>query len=278
LTDWQPTTETRQDTVSPAAARALHDLLDRDDPAPHDGDPLPILWHWLAFLPQARQCEIGEDGHPRPGDFLPPTAGRRRMHAGGRVTVTGTPTIGAPLTRTSQVADVTRKRGSSGELLFVAVDHLTAADRGTIRERNDLVYRNASAAPSTLSAEGDIDADVLWGREVAIDPTVLFRFSALTYNAHRIHYDRDYATSVEGYPGLVVHGPLQAMLLADAAARAFPDRTVTRFAFRSTAPAFDPHPLHLRVRRGQQAETIELAGYSDGARTMTATAAFGEAA
>jgi 3-methylfumaryl-CoA hydratase len=192
------------------------------------------------------------------------------MYAGGRVTVTGTPTIGAPLTRTSQVADVTRKRGTSGELLFVAVDHHTAAHGGTIDERNDLVYRDPAPA-STRSRDADIDVDVIWGRDVAIDPTVLFRFSALTYNAHRIHYDRDYATGAEGYPGLVVHGPLQAALLADAAARAFPDRAMTRFAFRSTAPAFDSHPLHLRVR--QQADTVELAAYSDGAKTMTATAA-----
>jgi 3-methylfumaryl-CoA hydratase len=270
VTDWRPSTETRQDVVTPAAARALHDLLDRDGPAPQDGDPLPILWHWLAFLPRARQSDIDEDGHPRTGGFLPPTAGRRRMYAGGRVIVTGTPTIGAPLTRTSHVADVMRKQGSSGELLFVAVDHHIAADGGTIDDRNDLVYRDPSSGSGARSQDADIDADVVWGRDVAIDPTVLFRFSALTYNAHRIHYDRDYATSVEAYPGLVVHGPLQAVLLADAAARAFPDRAVTRFAFRSTAPAFDSHPLHLRVRHG--AETIDLTAYSDGAPTMTATA------
>jgi 3-methylfumaryl-CoA hydratase len=273
MSDWQPTTEIREDVVTAAAARALHDLLDRDGPAPQDGDPLPILWHWLAFLPRARQTDIGEDGHPGTGDSLPPTAGRKRMYAGGRVTVTGTPTVGVPLTRSSRVADVTRKTGRTGELLFVAVDHHIAADGGTIDDRNDLVYRDPSSGSGARSRDADIDADAIWGRDVAIDPTLLFRFSALTYNAHRIHYDRDYATSVEAYPGLVVHGPLQAVLLADAAARALPGRAVTRFAFRSTAPAFDSHPLHLRVRHGQQGETIELAAYSDGAPTMTATAA-----
>jgi 3-methylfumaryl-CoA hydratase len=270
VSDWQPVRETREDTVTPAAARALHELLDRDGPGPRAGDPLPILWHWLAFWPQARQSELGEDGHPHAGRFLPPTGDRRRMYAGGRVAVTGTPAVGAPLTRTSQVAEVTRKTGRSGELLFVAVDHRIDADGAAIDERAGLVFRDR-AAPADLPPAG---AGVAADREVAIDPALLFRFSALTHNAHRIHYDRRYATEVEGYPGLVVHGPLQAVLLADAVARVRPDRVVTAFAFRATAPAFDAHPLQLQIRDGREPGTAELAAYSGGTMTMAATATF----
>jgi 3-methylfumaryl-CoA hydratase len=177
------------------------------------------------------------------------------MYAGGEVTVTGIPTIGAPLTRSSRVADVSRKTGRSGELLFVVVEH--RIDAG-IEERSDIVYRDSPpVAPRTVTVH-----------EAAIDPTLLFRFSALTYNAHRIHYDRDYAIGVEGYPGLVVHGPLQAILLAEAVARAQPDRHVMRFAFRSIAPAFDTHPLRLEV------DGPEAAVYSNGTKTMAATVTF----
>jgi 3-methylfumaryl-CoA hydratase len=233
----------REDLVTATAARALHDLLDRPGEAPQDGDPLPILWHWLAFLPQARQAELGDDGHPRTGDFLPETKGLRRMYAGGEVRVTGAPRVGERMTRTSEVVDVTRKRGRSGELLFVTVEH--RIDAGIV-ERSDIVYREP--APAKAATAG----------EAVIDPTLLFRFSALTYNAHRIHYDRDYATAVEGYPGLVVHGPLQAILLANTVTR-----PVTRFAFRSIAPAFDIHALRV--------DADELAVYSGHTKTMTAT-------
>jgi 3-methylfumaryl-CoA hydratase len=273
MSDWQPAAETRDDVVTATAARALHELLDRDGSAPASGDPLPILWHWLAFLPQARQSEIGGDGHPRTGGFLPPTGGRRRMYAGGKASMTGTVRIGEPLQRFSVVSDVTTKTGRSGALLFVTVDHRISGDgaaAGELIERADIVYKDADAAAAVRTAATDIDADALWACEVAIDPTMLFRFSALTYNAHRIHYDREYATGGEGYPGLVVHGPLQAVLLADAAARAFPGRTITGFSFRSVAPAFDAHPLQLRVRQEEDG-SIRAAAYSGGVQTMTAS-------
>ena len=267
---WGPVVERRADLVSVRDARALHDLLDRDEPRPVAGDRLPILWHWLAFLPSCSQAQLGADGHPRTGAFLPPAEGRQRMYAGGKVTSDGPLWIGEPLTRTSEVTDVTEKQGRSGSLTFVTVNHAIAGERGALCDRSDIVYK----APRPFTAQPRPGQDVSewhWERIVEVDSRLLFRFSALTYNAHRIHYDREYATNVEGYPGLVVHGPLQAILLADAVRRICPGRAVASFDFRSTAPAFDTHPLQLRARVAD-GDAVELAAFSDRRRTMTATA------
>jgi 3-methylfumaryl-CoA hydratase len=282
-TVWQPIEATHQDVVTSAAASALHDLLDRDGDPPDAGSPLPLLWHWLAFLPQARQSDLGEDGHPRTGSFLPPADGRSRMYAGGRIAIGSAPVVGEPLTRTSRVSDVARKKGRTGDLMFVTVDHEFTSGRAVIHERQNLVYRDARRFEAREAPEPREDAHVwAWGRDVRIEPTLLFRFSALTYNAHRIHYDRDYATGAEGYPALVVHGPLQAVLLADAVARVFPGRAVRSFEFRALAPAFDDHDLQLRLKGPSldeapegtptDGDTIELAAFSGRVKTMTAAA------
>ena len=273
--------EERDDRVPEAAAGAMHDLLDRQGDRPTAATPLPLLWHWLAFLPQAKQADLGADGHPRTGSFLPPAHGRSRMYAGATITRTGNLRVGERLHRASTVASVVSKKGKTGELTFVTVHHdLTShdsLDERRISEDQDIVYRDPgpTKAPSP-TATGDVDPgdpDWVWGRHVAIDPTLLFRFSALTYNAHRIHYDRDYATGVEGYPGLVVHGPLQAMLLADALERLYPDRFITSFQFRAVAPAFDDYSLNLRV---STAVPVTAAGWTptgeDGVERVTAAA------
>lgn len=273
MTGWTPTVEERADCVSVNAADALHDLLNADAPRPAAGDALPLLWHWLAFLPQSRQDQLGADGHPTPGDFLPPVGQRVRMYAGGRVTRSGTPRIGYSLARASKVSSVVTKNGRSGELLFVTVNHDISSETGSISEQVDLVYKQT--APQRIESQAPLTVDSsewLWGRNLAVDPTVLFRFSALTYNAHRIHYDRPYATDIEGYPGLVVHGPLQAILLSDTIRRAFPGRSAAQFAFRAVAPAFDNGELSLRARPGLNVDSIDLAAFSDGRLTMTAAA------
>ena len=273
--NWLPTVEHRSDRVTPEAARSLHDLLDRPGMVPGVGDRLPLLWHWLAFTPQARQADIGQDGHPHTGRFLPPAVGRRRMYAGGQVSMTGDVRIDERLQRTSVVTDVRDKQGKSGPLLFVKVEHDISGPGGAILDRNDIVYREPQPQTGPV-ASGDClnDAEWSWGRTVPIDPVLLFRISALTYNAHRIHYDREYATTVEGYPGLVVHGPLQALLLADLADRTFPQRPVASFAFRSLAPAFDDSPLELRGRCNTETGDLELAVFTrEGEQTMSAKAA-----
>jgi 3-methylfumaryl-CoA hydratase len=274
---WQPVTETLDDLVPPGAAAALHGLLDAEGPAPAAGDPLPPLWHWLAFLPRVPQRELGEDGHPRVGTFLPPVGlGRRRMYAGGRFELGGTLPVGATLKRDSVVSSVEEKSGRSGSLVFVIVRHELRAASGSspgpaaVVEHQDLVYR-AMPAPSAggpPAAEAtdvgppdpEAEQDWTWTWTLSPDPTLLFRFSALTYNAHRIHYDRTYATTAEGYPGLVVHGPLQAVALAELCRRFLPDRQLTSFRFRALRPAFDGHPVRFCGRLA----AAEGAGGPDG--------------
>lgn len=272
--EWAPSAERRDDQVTAAAAGSLHDLLDRPGARPLAGDRLPILWHWLAFTPQAKQSDIAKDGHPITRGPLLPTAGRRRMYAGGKVSVTDEILIEDLLQRRSVVTDIVEKQGKSGTLHFVTVDHEISATSGEIRDRNDIVYKDPQPADTPAPQPHSLD-DTEWtdGRSVTIDPVVLFRFSALTYNAHRIHYDRDYATREEGYPGLVVHGPLQAVLLADLTQRMFPDQTVVSFVFRSNAPAFDNGPLELRARSAADAKELDLAVFAgNGTQSMSAKA------
>jgi 3-methylfumaryl-CoA hydratase len=261
---WQPVTETVEDLVPAGAALALHGLLDAPGPAPGREDPLPPLWHWLAFLPRVAQHDLGADGHPRVGTFLPPVGlGRRRMYAGGQLRFDGPLPVGAAVRRESVVASVEEKTGRTGSLVFVTVRHeLVAADGrgpGGVVEHQDLVYRAmpapapepttpastgpAATGPAASPPDPEAEEEWTWTWSLTPDPTLLFRFSALTYNAHRIHYDRTYATTVEAYPGLVVHGPLQAIALAELCRRFVPDRRLTSFRFRALRPAFDGHEV-----------------------------------
>lgn len=271
--DWSPSVDVAGDAVSLFAARALHDLLDAQTPLPDVGDELALLWHWLAFAPRARQAELGADGHPPTGAFLPPMSGRRRMHSGGFVQSTGHLRVGQPLYRTSTVTSVQRKQGRSGELTFVEVTSDIADEdaRPLLSERVDLVYLPATnKRPAPAPAPGPAST---WDVEVVVpmSTSMLFRFSALTYNAHRIHYDRNYAVDVEGYPALVVHGPLQALLLADLAASVGHTSTLHAFEFRAVAPAYDTAELVLRARDDGD-NGVELGAFSAGVQTMQATA------
>jgi 3-methylfumaryl-CoA hydratase len=193
------------------------------------------------------------------------------MWAGGEVEVISPAMIGETLTRKGQVASVTQKTGRSGDLLFVGVDYEIHGEGAHIREHQDLVYRPAASGQVSRDNGSTNENDEWnWERTVSVDPTLLFRFSALTYNAHRIHYDREYATVTEGYPALVVHGPLQAILLADLAQRTQADFVPRTFSFRALAPAFDDHDLNLRAR--PRGDDLELAAFSSGRKTMTAVA------
>jgi 3-methylfumaryl-CoA hydratase len=240
LEEWVGRTETRADQVTPAPLAALSATLDRDDPMPRPGDPLPPLWHWLFFLPIHRQSELGPDGHHARGGFLPPIALPRRMWAGSRITFHQTLRVGEAITRTSRIAGVTHKEGRSGSLVFVGVSHEISCAAGlAIVDEHDIVYagpRNPAHTPPDPPAA---PANSAWERIIHPDDVLLFRYSALTFNGHRIHYDRRYATQVEGYPGLVVHGPLIATLLLDLLRRHLGDAQVARFEFRAVRPLFD---------------------------------------
>ena len=235
--DWIGRTDVRQDVVTAAPLVALAALLDRDDPAPREGDPAPPLAHWLYFLPNYRQSEAGPDGHDSRGSFLPPAPLPRRMWAGSRIEFLRPMRVGARIARLSKIADVKPKEGRSGALLFVTVRHEVSDEEGpVIVDEHDLVFRGETtlANPPVAAPTGEA-----WRREIRPDPVLLFRYSAVTFNSHRIHYDHPYVTQVEGYPGLVVHGPLTATLLVDLLRRSRPDTVLRAYSFRAMRPLYD---------------------------------------
>jgi len=244
LQRWIGRTERGADIVGRFPVAALSATLDRADPPPRDGDPLPPLWHWLYFLPLYRHSEAGPDGHSARGGFLPPVELPRRMWAGSRMQFARPLRVGERAKRVSTVVDVTHKTGRSGELVFVVVRHELTGDAGpALTEEHDIVYREAPRPGDAPTAAQPAPPEAEWSREIAPDPLLLFRYSALTFNGHRIHYDRRYCTEVEGYPGLVVHGPLLATLLLDLLRRERPDAPVASFRFRALSPIFDIAPF-----------------------------------
>lgn len=272
LRTWIGRSETVEDVASAAPLAGLAALLDRAEPWL---SVMPPLAHWLYFLTHARQSEIDVDGHPRRGGFLPPIDLPRRMWAGGRLTFDAEIPIGAAMARRSTIADVTAKTGSTGNMVFVTVQHEIVTERGVaIREEQDIVFREA-AKPGVQSPGSRAEAaraPAEHSRTVTPDPTQLFRFSALTFNAHRIHYDRDYCRDVEGYPGLVVQGPFAAMLLMDHLRASLPDVHVRGFKFRAQSPLFDtaPFTLYLNARDGG----AELWAEGPAGKAMVAEAQF----
>ena len=282
--DWIGSTDRRDDIIAEAQAQAINATLDITDRPLAAGDALPPLWHWFYFLPREPHSGLGTDGHPRKGGFLPPVDLPRRMFAGARLTFREPVTIGQPATREGEVVKVQEKHGGSGRLAFVTVQYRIVQDgRTCIEEEQDIVYREPGAsvpAPVPLDAWPEAPAGA-WTRVVTPDPRLLFRFSALTFNAHRIHYDRPYAMAEEGYPGLVVHGPLTAVLLVDLVRR-HADQPVTGFSFRGRAPLFDLAPFRLvgipeDGPDGQAHVALEAQG-PDGKTAMSATADLGRPA
>jgi 3-methylfumaryl-CoA hydratase len=235
--DWIGRTDVRRDVVTAAPLVSLSALLDRDDAPPAEGDAAPPLAHWLYFLPNYRQSEAGPDGHALTGSFLPPAPLPRRMWAGSRIRFLKPLRVGAKVTRTSKIADVVPKEGRSGALLFITVRHEIADGAGTvIVDEHDIVMRGET---TLASAPKPAPTGEQWRREIRPDPVLLFRYSAVTFNSHRIHYDQPYVTQVEGYPGLVVHGPLIATLLVDLLRRNRPEATLAAYSFRAMRPLYD---------------------------------------
>jgi 3-methylfumaryl-CoA hydratase len=252
----------RTEMLLPEPACALGALLGVRVPDLARGEGLPLLWHWVYLLDRPAQADLGPDGHPLRGTIASfPALGRRRMWAGGRVRAGGPLRCGEPATKRSRVRSVQEKQGRSGPLTFIAIEHqILQRDRVVIDEQQDIVYCEPvypAGLASAPSGESPVvrPADGEWAIEVS--PTMLFRFSALTYNAHRIHYDRDYARQVEGYPGLVTHGPLQALAMAEAARTAGygADKHDGRvsFRYRLTSPLFDSQGMVVSAVREQDA-------------------------
>jgi 3-methylfumaryl-CoA hydratase len=245
FTAWIGKQESATDRLDAARTNALRAALGDSETA-RDGDPLPLLHHWLYFWNAQPPEGLGPDGHPAKGGFLPPVPLPRRMWAGGRLTFQQPLLIGEEISRTSTILDVTAKSGKSGALVFVTVRHELSGESGVaIIEEQDLVYREPAAAGSNALLDQKSPVPVAsWHRSVMPDTVLLFRYSALTMNGHRIHYDRPYAMGEEAYPALVVHGPLQASLLAGLAVRNSLS-PITRFEFRGQSPAFDGATLHI---------------------------------
>ena len=276
LRDWIGRTERRVDRVTATPIAALSATLDRDDPQPRAGTAVPPLWHWLYFTPLTPQHDVGPDGHAKRGGFLPPVPLPRRMWAGGRFTFEHPIVVGDEIVRTSRIADVTVKEGRSGTLVFVEVEHEIADSTGVaIRETQDIVYRDAPKRGHALPAPTPAPTHATYTREIVPDPVFLFRYSALTFNGHRIHYDRSYVTDVEGYPGLIVHGPLIATLLLDNLRRYVLNANVRRFAFRAVRPLFDLDPFAVCGREDRAGVHALWARDHEGALAMEASAELG---
>lgn len=272
LSQWAGRTEASSDRITAAPVHALRATLDL--PASSvEGTELPLPWHWMYFSSPARATDVDVDGHPKRGGFLPPVPLPRRMWAGGRLEIKRSLTIGEEALRKSTIKAVSIKEGRSGTLVFVTILHEISDRHGlAITEEQDLVYRDTppvDAVPATLALHSETGSH---SRQVTPDPVLLFRYSALTFNGHRIHYDRDYATSVEGYPGLVVHGPLIATLLLDLLTREFPQAKVRHFSFKAVSPLIDIHPFSLNMKVGTDGRLKLWALNHQGALAMAAEA------
>lgn len=256
--------------LSPALGAAA--MLDDTMTLFEDSSALPPLWHWFYFLPRAPQAQLGIDGHPQRGGFMPPISFPRRMFAGARLRFYRPLRIGRAAQREVLIRDIRQKSGRSGSLAFVSLFCSYRQDGELcIEEEQDIVYREPGppiARPPVV--DWPSPPPQAWSRVVTPDPKLLFRFSALTFNAHRIHYDRSYATEEEGYPGLVVHGPLTALLLTELV-RTHTRRPLRGFSFRGLAPLFDLAPFRLLCVPSDQQLALEAQG-PDGLTAMQASA------
>ncbi len=288
---WIGRTETVEDDISPTTAIKAAAMFDESASHFGSGAQLPPLWHWFYFLSKTPQSCLGSDGHPqRDGsDLMPPIPLPRRMFAGARLKWHRPLIIGRPARREVIVRNIVLKSGRSGALAFVTVGHrilqealdptrVSTESRAEfadyhlcLEEEQDIVYREpGSPLPAPVAVPLPAVPDGAWSRIVVPDTRLLFRFSALTFNAHRIHYDRPYSTHEEGYPGLVVHGPLTAMLLLQLVRRNT-SRSITAFSFRGLAPLFDLSPFQLVASPSDIGVHLEARG-PDGKTAVTASA------
>jgi 3-methylfumaryl-CoA hydratase len=274
LNAWVGRTETHHDEIVPTPYAALSATLDWPVQRPPRGTALPYLWHWLYFLPLYPHALMAHDGHPTKGGFLPPVPLPRRMWAASRFQFHRLLQVGDLVTRTSTIESVNEKTGRSGALVFVTVRHeimLANEAAAVMTEHQDIVYRPAPGPQDAAVAPKAAPATSSWRRDWVADEVRLFRYSALTFNGHRIHYDRPYVEQVEGYPGLIVHGPLIATLLMDLLRREKPDAQVARFEFRAVRPTFHIHPFSVHGEPSADGRSVHLwAADHEGWLTMDA--------
>ncbi|SHG13231.1 FAS1-like dehydratase domain-containing protein [Bradyrhizobium erythrophlei] len=273
LRQWIGRSSQASDIVTAQLVKGLRATLFREIGDPRPGDAAPWTVHWCLARPVYPMSELSPDGHPTRGGFLPPVPLPRRMWAGGELEFFDALRVGDEVTRTSRIADVTMKTGSTGVLCFVSVDHLVTTSRGTaLRERQDIVYRDISTAPATAAAKPAAAPPAAKHRETHMaDPVLLFRYSALTFNGHRIHYDRDYVTKVEGYPGLIFHGPLQAAFIVELAAKLHGGAAPKKLGYRGLQPLFEGSEFSVNANDTDAGMELWTAN-SEGQPTMKGTA------
>ena len=271
LRQWIGRSTEASDLVTAQLVKGLRATLFQDIGEPKAGDAAPFTTHWCLAPPVSPMSQLGPDGHPTRGGFLPPVPLPRRMWAGGELEFLDTLRVRDDTKRSSRISDVTMKTGSTGALCFVSVEHLITTARGiAIRERQDIVYRGVSGAAAPAKAPQP--PPIAKHRESHVsDPVLLFRYSALTFNGHRIHYDRDYVTKVEGYPGLVFHGPLQAALIVEFAARLHNGIAPKKFSYRGVQPLFEGSEFSINANETDDGMEFWAAN-SEGQPTMKGTA------
>jgi 3-methylfumaryl-CoA hydratase len=273
LRQWIGRSSQATDIVTAQLVKGLRATLFQEIGEPKAGDAAPWTAHWCLAQPVFPMSALSQDGHPTRGGFLPPVPLPRRMWAGGELEFFDALRVGDEATRTSRIADVTMKTGSTGALCFVSVDHLVTTPRGTaLRERQDIVYRDMSTSQASAPAKAPAPPPAAQHRESHMaDPVLLFRYSALTFNGHRIHYDRDYVTKVEGYPGLIFHGPLQAAFIVELAAKLHDGAAPKKFAYRGLQPLFEGSEFSVNANKTDGRMELWTAN-SAGQPTMKGTA------
>ena len=275
LKEWIGQKESDIDYVTVPAVHRLGATLDRSDPMPRMGDPLPVGWHQILFPRVVRHSQIGADGHPQRGDFLPPVPLPRRMFAGKRTTFHADLRVGDEVRRDSTIKDVTLKQGRTGTMVFVTVKTDLSSPRGlTLTEEQDIVYREPPAPGAPPQPPQPAPGKAVWTRTVTPDPVMLFRYSALTFNGHRIHYDKPYVTQVEGYPDLVMNGGLTTLLVFELA-RAHTRTPLRHIASRNVRALFVNQPIALGGEPSADGKTAKLWALNpEGALALTAEAEF----
>ena len=271
---WIGREEERSEPILGSVVQAMAATLDLEH-SPCAGEALPPGWQWLFFNPVARRNALGIDGHPRRGGFLPPIELARRLWAGSRIRYFADLPVEARATRRSRILKIEDKVGKSGPLSFLTVQHtISCGGEPCISEEQDIVYREAALPGAAAPASPRYDGVAQWSRRIEPDTTLLFRYSALTFNGHRIHYDQAYARDEEGYPGLVVHGPLTATLLHQFALEHGPGRPLANFDFRGVTPLFVGRAFQLEGRQMDDGSLALWARGPDGELAMSATASF----
>ncbi len=276
LGQWIGNKQTTGETISVEPLQRMRAMLDYEPKALSDGEPVPPLWHWAYFINPARASELGRDGHAAQGEFMPPVPLPRRMWAGGHVKFSAPLRVGELARRESTVRDVRIKQGRTGILCFVEVEHaILVGDELKLTEIHNIVYRDTKQPGDNKAQPPQAPDDAQWTREVVPDSTLLFRYSALTFNGHRIHYDLDFCRNEEGYPGLVVHGPLTATLLLEFARAHISDRSIKAYDFRAYSPLFDNAEFSLNGKM-DGADALLWATNPENGLAMKATLSFSD--